>query len=747
MLNHHLSAWRSAWIVGALVCVVALVGLGCGGGGSKSSSTGTSGVGPSSGGSPVGPVGQPIGSKFATGTVVLPAGAKITLSTCTVASAFDTEKVGANGAFKLAVPGSGPVPVHLNDAKGDLLMVGYVDSGAGGTSPYTGGNGRIDATQTAIFLLYTAVDGFLAPSEVFEDVLVDVSKASQLPGLASVVAGRIAANPLAVQSDDAQISSAVQSAASTIAAAGASAAAAQAKPSQSPGVFRLTVTKPATDGGGSGYGLILDPSGAEQAGMNVLNTGSTGQPGISFQNTIRRRAAAFIYETAVAMPGGSLQPVTPVPVSTQLPGLISLMYPIVGGTKPLVLPYEIQPSNALHGTFGSLIDLYVYQAGAYSPVTTGPVSLTVTSGATKTEYTIVVVGDGFDNFDKLPSSLNSLKPYVGDWENTVTALRLETAALDELIPVFFSMVWPEGVEELKNVSVDVRNSVVQDAANALAGGPDFLNSEKNGDKKGAQNALVQTFFDSGSWRDALTAKMVTSLYKTSVPEVNQTIESVEAGLNSYTEIIGIVDFILQEFDSAQVTLAGFYGDKVESWTADVSAVTGCGAVPPPINAGTLSTPNHPGVVVSMNKGAYYGGQSGTVTFTIQAGNPDEEQWTVGFSGPIGPTGVGAPIKVTAIDGKPLGNTGLGGLVQHPGQAETHTVSFTMGQPVAYYQGPDEAFCTGGFVGNVIGVPNVMVQVFDTDGDGNIWGTAFFDELPAENPASLADRVDAEMGAR
>ncbi len=284
-----------------LSLIVSLWVAGCGGGGVSTGSTPTQGL----------------QLMQASGKIILPAGFKTPLAGLTVNSGQDTQPVSSTGAFQLAVAGPGETLVTLQDASGRVVLMGLADGGSSG-SPESGGHGEISAQKTAECLLFMGLDGFLLDPSQWSALRAYIRQTTQVKALSTVIAARVGATPTALYGGDSQLASAVMTAASGIVSGHLPP---KFKPSllEQPKnqVFKVSVVSKPSSSGGTSNIVEVQPEG-EQGGLEVLQ--SPAGDGIQFVNHLRRRMAAFVYETSyqtLTQNSPTSVPPAPIPSTSQ----------------------------------------------------------------------------------------------------------------------------------------------------------------------------------------------------------------------------------------------------------------------------------------------------------------------------------------------------------------------------------------------------------------------------------------------
>ncbi|HLJ57330.1 MAG TPA: hypothetical protein VKT77_19995 [Chthonomonadaceae bacterium] len=294
-----------------------------------------------------------------TGRVVLPPGASMAHTGTSVVAGGSLTTPSAGGQFNAAVYTPEPSLAVLIDGSGNSLLMGFLD-------PQSGAN-TIDATSTAAALLYFAIGGPVAPIANKAQILQLLAAHPVVAPLASTIAARFAANPLALQSGDAQVSAALETAYGTLTASVLRAAVAQPAPGAphdaGPAVRRADVQP----------NELVQPSG-QQSGVEVVQPG--GSLGVQAINHFRRRAQMFVYRVGeVSTAGVTTTYPTAVPVGSRL---------------------DISATTAL-GLFSTLDNLFSGTT-AFTPVTTAPQPLSLQPNTKQTNFEVVVLGaSGSDN--------------------------------------------------------------------------------------------------------------------------------------------------------------------------------------------------------------------------------------------------------------------------------------------------------------------------------------------------------------
>src|SRR5579871_1681533 len=179
---------------------------------------------------------------------------------------------------------------------------------------------------------------------------------------------------------------------------------------------------------------------------------------------------------------------------------------------------------------------------------------------------------------------------------------------------------------------------------------------------------------------------------------------------------------LQNGQSDTVTVQAFLASDLNTpigtavATITVGQTLNCSKPPPPLLQYLPNVPpGGPGTfTVTLDKTDYHAGDIMTATLRIVAGNTDEFAWDIDIQvGGTEATGNRLPATLLTIDGKSFGgsnaDTGAQDLL-HPGQAETHVLTFRIGTPVDP-NGDATTACGLGSVNGLFQGPLISAQIF------------------------------------
>lgn len=508
LISKHQTALRYLlW----LLCLVLLSG--CGGGGSSGTR-----------------------AALAPGIVTLPAGSALLATDLTVTGAMGSAPVGADGKFTLTQPDTGSALVMAQDKQDRVVLLGRVDPASG--------IGEISAKETAVTLLYYATGAWSLPHESWSQALALIRNSPQAAQLESVIAARVAADPGALSSGDAQIKAALTQAVDglitpgTIPTRGVQTNAGPARQAQPQALSRVSITRtPSTI-------VINSPSGnATQSGLEArLNTNGDG---IVLTNHFRRHSYYFLYQTSYDDANGTNHPIAP--------------------WKEISKGY-ISSINGFYGVLGSIADGAIAhipgQEGhsAYVPYDTDPIDVPVSPTDAKTcYYTLVSVGPGVGQV--IPNDLigNSLS---ATWEDARFKMNALTFVVDFLMPVVFPCITHDRINSLTNSQLtEACVDIVKDVGDAIADAGQFAGM---GDYTGALLTLAKAITTNGTLHEKLGNLISTRLLKGF--STSETGKMLGAFGDKLTGILEIFDIVMGVYDLGCIGHDLAVSNQYEEWT-------------------------------------------------------------------------------------------------------------------------------------------------------------------------------------
>lgn len=368
----------------------------CAAGSSDSDGSGTPG-----GGSPSGP---------GSGSITFPPGFTAKLTGLTVTSGRGSASVNSSMQFAASADPSIPSLVHVQDSTGAVIFSGFVDP--------TSDSNILGATSTAIALLYFALDAYSLPPGNNAAILALIAADPNTATLANAISQRMLSNTYALDQSDAAITTALATAFTAI--TGASGSGRRSTPARTP-AFDSGPAELAISGGlQSGFNVNVDPTGA--------TTSYTGQ------NTFRRYATMYAYETSTTDGSGNV---------TTLPAALSVATPLdVESTQRLNL------ATALKDIFTTTTPL--------SPVTSDAVTLALPTDAEKATFDIIVLGSSGNATEPAFFSQSAYAGEVTAWRAQVQRLNLRTSIGDIFLGMILNMI---GVTSITALPVDIDTAV------------------------------------------------------------------------------------------------------------------------------------------------------------------------------------------------------------------------------------------------------------------------------------------------
>jgi hypothetical protein len=357
---------RRQMILAMTASPLALAGLaGCGGGGAGAGSSN-------------------LGVTSTAGTVALPSGFSLPMTTLKVETGLGSSALQANRGFTVntLAQATGPTLAWLRtDSK--VVLAGFIDSG----------HGVIDARSTALALLFFALGGQTIPAAEKAHLLQLIDADSTVGPLASVIALRIAANPTALADGDAQIGSALKTAVDALRSHTPSRSVKLGADSRA---GRLRSVSRTDDFGSL---LQLSPAGL-QSNVEVLQ----GDPpqSIIATNHARRYCSVFVYE-----------------IGTENKAGVRTDHPKAKLAMSSVSLFSTRALGVLSTIFG-----FFKRDTAFVPVSTSPITLSQANGVSKTFFEVVVLGSSTLLFDPGFFSEARYADEVTAWREELTELNL-----------------------------------------------------------------------------------------------------------------------------------------------------------------------------------------------------------------------------------------------------------------------------------------------------------------------------------
>jgi hypothetical protein len=466
-----------------LLIIAAMVLQGCGGGGGSSATPRVTTTMPPSASAtstpvPAGaatPVAQPAGALLTSGvqggTLGLPAGSKLSASNLKVSNSLGTVTPDATGAFTLPAFTNGPQLAIAANAAGAPVLAGFLSP----SEP------SLNAHTTAEYLAYYAGGLFLLDPQVQGQAYATIAVNPAFAALEAAVTADIAANPGTFPATQQAVKAFIG------ANGGATSSFTRAAATQRRGI----------------NDLLVDP-GNPQSGVTVLNA---NQVAINFMNEKRRPALAYIDQVSYGMSSGSTSAIVPAPITDVVPPVNSGfttgdtagdLYRIMG--KCGDFNNCIPATTSLKTVTGTLTDL-LYGNSAFTPVSTGNLTLPTVANSLWTRYQVTVVGPGAHTGIALTD-----EQFNGQQDVTMVYLFQEL-----FIPLITATLMPNiaSIPALAgNINPAQAQAIDSLIKSYISAAPGILVDAKNGDIPGALSLARAAFLGNSAIQSATVATLV-----------------------------------------------------------------------------------------------------------------------------------------------------------------------------------------------------------------------------------------------
>jgi hypothetical protein len=278
------------------------------------------------------------------GTVELPAGVKMPLSSLSVQSSIDQQPVSSSGAFTLNTFISPGQVILVTDPAGNPMLMGFLDAT----------HSVINSASTAQLFLWFGSGAQSLPYDDQEQLLPHLGSTPGLTAVTQAISAALVASPDAFASQNAAVTAAVTKVL----------APQMLTPPGKAIQFDLTITSSTPD---------------MQSGLDVISDGTFSA---HIQNTYLRRAWADIQRVSETTTDGQGHTTT------------QTLSPAVEVTN-----FEVPPVAGYGGLLSSASQIVNYIGGAstdtpWTPVNTSSVNLPLTAGSSQTTYQVTIMGWG-----------------------------------------------------------------------------------------------------------------------------------------------------------------------------------------------------------------------------------------------------------------------------------------------------------------------------------------------------------------
>jgi hypothetical protein len=375
------------------------------------------------------------------GSVVLPAGTGISPVTLSAANGFGTTPVSATGTFTVPTIDTDTQYAEINSAAGNTLLAGWL----GSQEPV------INAHTTAEVYVYYATYTYTIPDPAARAEVI--TSIQTLPGLAAVetaIAAALVAHPTLATGSDPN----VQKALATLVAAVRTSTAMAVKPGAGLQSMQKILNSQKTQD------FSFSP-GTGGSGITIIDN---GQNSISFQNTLRREAAAFVDDVShIDAVSGNV---------------------INDNAKDTNPPVTIPATSAI-GSFGGSISAYLQGNYVGIPVTTSPIELPNVDGAKSTTYRVAIVSPG--NMEGDYSRLTGVE------QEKFNEVFIGTLIYSVTLPLIASLLVPNAKFSTGGLDQASINALLKDTIGLIAASAEVKSALETGTSTDVLNALSKAF--------------------------------------------------------------------------------------------------------------------------------------------------------------------------------------------------------------------------------------------------------------
>jgi hypothetical protein len=453
------------------------------------------------------------------GTVALPAGVNVQLSSLTVVNSIGTAPLGANGAFTLLMYSDGPQLTAVIDKNGSTLLIGFL-------SP---SSTTLDVNSTAAALLFFATASFALTSDLRDEMMTLVPSAPGISGLASAIGGALAANPDAFATSNPAVATALQSMVSSLLQTSSAARTAAGR--------RINAVLTAGRGSAStrrAQSVLINPL-QPASGLTPI---SDFPNGVHFQNTLRRPADLYIDRVSFVDAQGNTQAAR-----------LSL--------TPSA-PINIPPTVGVSTTVATLVDI-VQGKYAYAPITTASTALPLVANAQSTLYQLTTVGPGLNE--------GALGQVTAEEQQDQEDLSVEFLLKDMALPLLLEFAVP-GHDIDHALGTTGSDFVIHDLVHAAEAVPGVAQAAQNGEWGQALKLLLdQVNTSQSAFALAVQTALDGILQNQGILAQQQAFKVASAFMNA----VRTTDQILTAFDASVMEAGLTQSDEADIWTVTVVA--------------------------------------------------------------------------------------------------------------------------------------------------------------------------------
>ena len=457
------------------------------------------------------------------GTVVLPPGVTLAMSSLTVRNSVSSATPATNGTFSIRAYTGGAQFATVTDKKGNIVLAGFL----GAQDP------TIDVTSTAKVVLYFEAGFYMLPSPYRAGMVDQVATVSGFSSVVSALGSALAANPdaLASSAGAASVTSAVTA-------------------------FIQAFFSPTSS---SSVARTVAPMLRERR-QDVLATpsqfsGITVNPdyppdGVTFTNTLRRPSSAFFDEVSYVDANSVTHqnPVTDAIPEMDIPAVIAI------------------PSN-VPAAYAKAIASYFTGVVPYGPITTAEAQTPLNDATDlSTTYRVTVVG------------LGSIQPNItlsAEQSTEKERQGVKFLLLDMFLPIILSCITTVGSSQIDDaLNFQGGHAALATLIDLLTStAPEISQQMQDGDVGGAFSTLLDDFENSDALRTALAQFFVNeTTFGQGLDaaghhlQVNLAVEDAESVL----KVINVAGAVLAAADFAAIAHDVTTSDSVDQFTLTVT---------------------------------------------------------------------------------------------------------------------------------------------------------------------------------
>ena len=441
--------------------------------------------------------------------VVLPEGSSLDLSGAELLSFGEKFPVATDRKTKsIATPGEGSV-AFLLDKNGEIILMGYL----------SGEQNKLSPQSTADVLLYLGTQLWLIPGHNAPSFFAKIDEISAVKAWREEFLGLWKQDPLLISKGT--FKDPLKETLKKIV----------------PEPKELDIRAKVSD---------IQVDGADiKSGIQVFES-DLGK--ISFTNSYRRRAHAFLYKVS----------------SKNESGVKTILIENLGENTPAKEDFPIDPAsaaNSLTGILGSLVEKTDSEIAAK---TSGPASLPLEDKETEAEYKLHIVGPG----------ISSTNPKTQAEFLKLTRLEVETFAIDFMFPLIMEIFGYKG--ELKSGGIDIKNgrveAFIEKTELFLKASPDVYEEIKKGQyaaalKKGiekVETGLIESKFQEMAFAGFEVMTELGKDYLKGFPKVDPS--KSEEVFKSVGRVLKVLNTALLAGDFLRIGLDFRNSRQFEEWT-------------------------------------------------------------------------------------------------------------------------------------------------------------------------------------